>query len=136
MGLVASLSRPGGNLTGTTIMAVEMGPKRLDFIRQLVPNTSVIAMLINPNFPTALAEARGVQDAARTLGIEINVLNASTRLKSTRLSQISSSRKLALWWSERTRFCLDNVINSRGWQHAMPFPRCFSYVSSSKLAAY
>jgi ABC-type uncharacterized transport system substrate-binding protein len=77
-GLVASLARPGGNLTGTTIMAVEMGPKRLDFIRQLVPNTTAIVTLINPNFPTALAEARGVQDAARTLGIQINVLNAST----------------------------------------------------------
>src|SRR5947209_274758 len=75
-GLVASLARPGGNLTGTTIMAVEMGPKRLDLIRQLVPNTTAIAMLINPNFPTALAEARAVQDAARPLGMKIDVLNA------------------------------------------------------------
>jgi putative ABC transport system substrate-binding protein len=78
-GLVASLARPGGNLTGMTIMAVEMGPKRLDFIRQLVPNITAIAMLINPNFPTALAEARGVQDAARPFGIQITVLNASTK---------------------------------------------------------
>jgi putative ABC transport system substrate-binding protein len=77
-GLVASLARPGGNLTGTTIMAVEMGPKRLDFIRQLVPNATSLAMLINPNFPTAVAEARGVQDAARPLGIQIDVLNART----------------------------------------------------------
>jgi len=65
-GLVASLARPGGNLTGTTIMAVELGPKRLEFIRQLVPNSSAIAMLINRNFPMALSEARGVQDAARS----------------------------------------------------------------------
>jgi putative ABC transport system substrate-binding protein len=77
-GLVASLNRPGGNLTGTTIMAVEMGPKRLELIRELVPQASAFAMLINPNFPTALAEARGVQDAARTLGIQANVLIAST----------------------------------------------------------
>jgi putative ABC transport system substrate-binding protein len=77
-GLVASLARPGGNLTGTTIMAVEMGPKRLDFIRQLVPDATTVAMLINPNFPTAVAEARGVQDAARPLGIHIDVLNART----------------------------------------------------------
>jgi putative ABC transport system substrate-binding protein len=60
-------------------MAVEMGPKRPDFIRQLVPNITAIAMLINPNFPTALAEARGVQDAARPFGIQITVLNASTK---------------------------------------------------------
>jgi putative ABC transport system substrate-binding protein len=78
IGLVASLSRPGGNLTGTTIMAVDMVPKRLDFTCQLVPNATAIAMLINPNFPMALAEARGVQDAARTLGVQINVLNASS----------------------------------------------------------
>jgi putative ABC transport system substrate-binding protein len=77
-GLVASLSHPGGNLTGTTIMAVEMGPKRLDFIHQLVPKATAIAMLVNPSFPTALAETRVVQDAARARGIEITVLNAST----------------------------------------------------------
>jgi putative ABC transport system substrate-binding protein len=76
-GLVASLARPGGNLTGTTIMAVEMGPKRLDLIRQLVPNATAIAMLVNPKFPTALAEARGVQDAARPLGIQVSILNAT-----------------------------------------------------------
>jgi putative tryptophan/tyrosine transport system substrate-binding protein len=77
-GLVASLNRPGGNLTGTTIMAVEMGPKRLELVREIVPTATAIAMLINPNFPTALAEARDVQDAARTRGMHINVLNAST----------------------------------------------------------
>jgi putative tryptophan/tyrosine transport system substrate-binding protein len=77
-GLVASLGRPGGNLTGTTIMALEMASKRLDLARQLVPNPTAIAMLINPRFPTASAEAREVQNAARSLGIPINLLNAST----------------------------------------------------------
>jgi putative ABC transport system substrate-binding protein len=77
-GLVASLNRPGGNLTGTTIMAVEMGPKRLDLARQLVPNATAVAMLINPRFPTASAEAREVQNAARPVGIQINLVKAST----------------------------------------------------------
>jgi putative ABC transport system substrate-binding protein len=76
-GLVASLNQPGGNLTGTTIMAVEMGPKRLDLARQLVPNATAVAMLINPRFPTASAEADAVQDAARRAGIQINLLHAS-----------------------------------------------------------
>jgi putative ABC transport system substrate-binding protein len=57
-------------------MAVEMGPKRLDFIRQLVPDATTMAMLINPNFPPAVAEARGVEDAARRLGIRMDFLNA------------------------------------------------------------
>jgi putative tryptophan/tyrosine transport system substrate-binding protein len=78
IGLVASLNRPGGNLTGTTIMGVEMGPKRLDLVRQLVPNTTAIAMLINPNFPGSSTEVRDVQEAARSLGIQVYVLNATT----------------------------------------------------------
>ena len=77
-GLVASLSHPGGNLTGTTIMAVEMASKRLELARQLVPKASAIAMLTNPKFPAASAELRELQDAARPFGLQINVLNAST----------------------------------------------------------
>ena len=77
-GLVASFIRPGGNLTGTTIMTLEMASKRLDLVRQLVPNATAIGMLVNPKFPTASAEAREVQDAARSRGIQSNLLNAST----------------------------------------------------------
>ncbi|MFZ2081684.1 MAG: ABC transporter substrate-binding protein [Xanthobacteraceae bacterium] len=77
-GLVASLNRPGGNLTGTTIMGLQMGPKRLELFRQLVPNATVVTMLINPTLPTTSVEMRDVQDAARNLGIEISVLKAST----------------------------------------------------------
>jgi putative tryptophan/tyrosine transport system substrate-binding protein len=77
-GLVASLSRPGGNLTGATIMGQQLGPKRLELLRQLVPNATAIAMLTNPNFPVASAEARDVRNAAVNLGIQANVLNATT----------------------------------------------------------
>lgn len=78
-GLVASLNRPGSNLTGTTIMGLEMGPKRLELLRQLKPTATTVAMLLNPKFgSTALNEVRDVQDAGRTLGIQIIVLNAST----------------------------------------------------------
>ncbi len=77
-GLVASLNRPGGNLTGTTIMALQMGPKRLELLRQLLPNATAMTMLINPAFPTTSAEARELQDAARSLGLQMNVQNAST----------------------------------------------------------
>ena len=77
-GLVASFNRPGGNLTGTTIMGLQMGPKRLELFRLLLPNTTAMTMLINPALPTTSAEAREVQDAARALGLQMNVLNAST----------------------------------------------------------
>jgi putative ABC transport system substrate-binding protein len=77
-GLVASLNQPGGNVTGTTIMGIEMGPKRLDLVRQLVPNATSVGMLVNPKFPLGSAEARDVQGATRSLGMRFHVLFAST----------------------------------------------------------
>jgi putative tryptophan/tyrosine transport system substrate-binding protein len=77
-GLVASLNQPGSNVTGTTIMGIEMGPKRLDLVRQLVPNATSVAMLVNPKFPLGAAEARDVQGATRSLGMRFDVLFAST----------------------------------------------------------
>jgi putative ABC transport system substrate-binding protein len=79
LGLVASLSRPGGNATGVTQANVEIAPKRLQLLHELVPAARVIVLLINPTDP-ALAETatKEVQAAAHTLGLEIHVLNAST----------------------------------------------------------
>jgi putative ABC transport system substrate-binding protein len=96
-GLVASFNRPGGNLTGTTIMAVEMAPKRLELAHELVPNATAIAMLVNPNFPIALAEARGVQAAARPQGMQIYVPNAHTESEiDTAFTTIVEQRAAAL----------------------------------------
>ena len=77
-GLVASFNRPGGNLTGTTIMGVELGPKRLDILRQLIPTATTVAILVNPAFQLTAAEVRNVTDAAHNVGITVSVLNAST----------------------------------------------------------
>jgi putative tryptophan/tyrosine transport system substrate-binding protein len=78
LGLVASLNRPGGNLTGVTFLASDLGAKRLELLRQFAPNAKTIAMLMNPTYQPTAAEVRDVQAAARTLGLKINVLNAST----------------------------------------------------------
>src|SRR5260370_12425083 len=78
-GLVDSLNRPGGHITGVTLMAQEMGPKRLEFAHQLVPNGNALAALVNPKYPLALAEARDMQAAARSLGLQLAVLDASTQ---------------------------------------------------------
>jgi ABC-type uncharacterized transport system substrate-binding protein len=79
MGLVASLARPSGNLTGFNVLAVELASKRLELLRDLVPRASRIAVLVNPA-DTASAEAtlRDVDAAARTMGMQIQILNAST----------------------------------------------------------
>src|SRR6516164_2089366 len=79
VGFVANLARPGGNLTGVTILGVELGSKRLELLHELVPTATTIALLVNPTDP-ALSEpiTRGLQAAARTLGLELHVLHAST----------------------------------------------------------
>jgi ABC-type uncharacterized transport system substrate-binding protein len=78
-GLVDSLNRPAGNITGVTLMAQEMGPKRLELAHQLVPNGNAFAALVNPKFPLAVTEASDMQVAARSLGLQLAVLDASTQ---------------------------------------------------------
>ena len=68
IGLVASLNRPCGNLTGITNLNVEVGPKRLELMRELIPAATNIAVLVNPTSPIAEPFARAMQAAARTLG--------------------------------------------------------------------
>jgi ABC-type uncharacterized transport system substrate-binding protein len=77
-GLVASLSRPGGNLTGVTSLGVELGPKRLELLHELVPAATTIAILVNPANRSAEIQVRDIQAAARTLGLELHILRAST----------------------------------------------------------
>jgi putative ABC transport system substrate-binding protein len=78
VGLVASLSRPGGNVTGVTTLNVEVGPKRLELLHELVPTATVVALLVNPTSPAAQAQSRDMQAAARTLGLQLHVLHATT----------------------------------------------------------
>jgi putative ABC transport system substrate-binding protein len=77
IGLVTSLNRPGGNLTGFSFLNVEIGPKLVELLHEVVPAATMVAALINPTNPNADAWSAGLQAAARTLGLEINVLKAS-----------------------------------------------------------
>jgi putative ABC transport system substrate-binding protein len=77
-GLVASLARPGGNLTGFSIFARELNPKRLELLSELVPRARVIALLVNPNNANAERTIRDVQEAARTKGVQLPILRAGT----------------------------------------------------------
>ena len=78
IGLVASLNRPGGNLTGVTILNVEIVPKMLELLHEVVPTATTMAALVNPTNPNADTWSTSLQVAARTLGLELNVLRAST----------------------------------------------------------
>jgi putative tryptophan/tyrosine transport system substrate-binding protein len=75
-GLVASLNRPGGNVTGVNFFTGEIGAKRLELLRQLVPKATTIAMLVEPNHPSTEAERRDVQAAALAIGQQLLILDA------------------------------------------------------------
>jgi ABC-type uncharacterized transport system substrate-binding protein len=79
LGLVASLNRPGGNLTGTTTLTLEVGSKWLQLLHEMVTKATTFALLVNPSSPElAEAQARDLRAAAANLGVEIHVLQAST----------------------------------------------------------
>jgi putative ABC transport system substrate-binding protein len=78
MGLLASLSRPGGNITGVANLNLEVGPKKLELLHQLVPTANIIGLLVNPANHNNEIRSNDMQAAAHTLGVEVDVLRAST----------------------------------------------------------
>jgi putative ABC transport system substrate-binding protein len=77
-GLVASLARPGGNLTGVEMFTVELTAKRLELLSELLPQSRVIALLVNPNNPISENYTQNAQEAARAKGVQLHVVKAST----------------------------------------------------------
>ena len=78
MGLIATLNRPGGNLTGVTSLNVQVTPKRLEILHEMVPTAALIAVLLNPTSPTAGSQLRNLQAAADALGVRLHILHASS----------------------------------------------------------
>ena len=78
IGLVASFNRPGGNVTGVSVLIERLGAKRFGLLREIVPSAALIAVLLNPTEPTFDAQLNDVQEAAQAIGQRIEVLRAST----------------------------------------------------------
>jgi ABC-type uncharacterized transport system substrate-binding protein len=78
VGLVASLNRPGGNVTGVSLLSWPLTPKRLELVRELVPAAAVVGVLVNPTAANAEIESREIQAAARAIGQQIRVLSATS----------------------------------------------------------
>jgi putative ABC transport system substrate-binding protein len=78
LGLVASLNRPGANVTGITMLAAELAPKQLQLLRELIPNAALLGALADPAFPGTQFIVKDLQAAARTLGLQLIVVNART----------------------------------------------------------
>ena len=77
LGVVDSLSRPGGNLTGVSSLSVEVSPKRLEFMHEVFPTAAVFGVAVNPSSPTAGSQLKSLYAAAETLGVRLHVLHAS-----------------------------------------------------------
>ena len=77
LGLAASYNRPGGNATGMSILNTTLEPKRLGLLRELVPGATAIGVLVNPNFPPAAGQVSDVENAARAIGVHVQVFRAN-----------------------------------------------------------
>jgi putative tryptophan/tyrosine transport system substrate-binding protein len=138
-GLVASLNRPGGNVTGVSNLATTLEPKRLGLLRDLVPQAATFGVLLNPTFPAAASQLGDMQEAARTLGLQIHVLQASIdREIETAFDSIAQHRIPAL------AVAADPFFNSRrdklaalAARHAVPAMYAFrEFAAAGGLMSY
>jgi putative ABC transport system substrate-binding protein len=95
LGLVASYNRPGGNATGMSILNSELEPKRLGLLLELMPQATNVGVLLNPRFPLFEGQSRDVQDAARALGLQIQVLRADTEREIEAAFETVAQRRMA-----------------------------------------
>jgi putative ABC transport system substrate-binding protein len=135
LGLVASLNRPGGNVTGVSFFATALEARRLDLLHQLIPQATVIGLLVNPNFPGSAFQLRDVQDAARTLRHPIHVLNASTSNESTRRSLPSPNSASTRSSSRAIHSSSPSHTKSSHLRHATRCPRFTHSANTSRAAA-
>jgi ABC-type uncharacterized transport system substrate-binding protein len=136
-GLVASLSRPGGNATGVTLFTVELEAKRLELLRQLSPSLTVVAALINPSNPNAEDVTSYLQSAAKALGLEVRLLNAASEAQlDTVLGNLPKANAMLVgndpfFVSQRAKIIAATARNSLPTiYHAREFP------ASGGLASY
>jgi putative ABC transport system substrate-binding protein len=97
LGLVASLNQPGGNATGVAVFVISLLPKRLELLRELLPTATSIGLLMNPNAPAAESQLAEVQDAARSLGVRLDVVHAANEREiEAAVSSLAERRPSAL----------------------------------------
>ena len=124
LGLVASLARPGGNLTGINFLSVELAAKRLELLRELVPAAARVAVLVNPA-EAAITETtvRDVQAAARAMGLQIRIVNASnSREIVAAFAMLASERPDAIFVGPALLWSA-GACNWPTWRRAMRSPR-------------
>ena len=133
-GLVASLNRPGGNATGLNLLTSELTAKRLELMRQLLPGTAKVAVLINPNSPEVAPQLADVQSASRAAGQPILILNASNESDFDTAFAALAQTGPTHSWSPMMRSSSTAATRSSRWRHIMPFPPSTTGASTQPLA--
>jgi putative ABC transport system substrate-binding protein len=139
LGLVPSLSRPGGNLTGLSQLNNALGSKRLELIRELVPNATSIAYLVNPNNPNTLANTRDIQAAAKSLGTQLHVLRANSEEEFGTAFEAAARLRVEAILIASDPFFLDrrDLLVALAARHAVPtFYTIRAYAAAGGLASY
>jgi putative tryptophan/tyrosine transport system substrate-binding protein len=131
-GQVASLARPTGNLTGVSLLTVELMPKRLELLSELVPQARVIALLVNPNNANAERIIRGVEEAARAKGVQLSILKASSAREIDTAFATLVQRQAGALVVGSDIFLTAGATSSSRSHRAMPFRRSESCASSQR----
>jgi putative ABC transport system substrate-binding protein len=139
LGLVASLSRPGGNVTGVTQLGLELAPKRLEVLHELLPTARVMALLVNPTNQAAAERAsRAVLSAAETLGLKLHVLNATSERDFDGVFEnlIQLQRQAVSYSAAAMHYWPAAAASSLRWRFGTRCPRWAQTASLSRLAAW
>jgi putative ABC transport system substrate-binding protein len=132
LGLVASLNRPGGNVTGATFYGSQLSSKQLELLHELVPKAVMIGVLVNPNAPeNAEPQIRDLQTAANVLGLRLHVLNVGSEVDANMaFATLVAQRADALFVTADAFFRSRREPLSR-WRRVIVFPRCTLSANSS-----
>jgi len=139
LGLVASLNRPGGNITGVTQLSSELLSKRLGLLHDVLPVAATIGFLRDQNYPGSDSQARDLQEAARTLGLQVHVVNAATDAEiDTAFASFANLRVGALVVGAGTLFTRQaKQLVTLAARHALPtFYQYREYVAAGGLISY
>ena len=129
-GLVASLNRPGGNATGVTIFGTAAVTKRMQLLKEVAPQATVIGFLMNPTNPNGDSEMKAAQTAASSLGKELLVLRASSEGEIDAAFATMKEQRVAHFLAPPTRFYLGGATRLPRWQPIIGYPRSTTFQNS------
>jgi putative tryptophan/tyrosine transport system substrate-binding protein len=134
-GIVPSLNRPGGNITGITTLGVELGAKRLELLREILPANAAFTLLVNPTNPNAARQIEEIQTAARALGVRPLILYASSPNDIETAFSDMPRQEIGGFLTTADHYFFDRSTVSSHWSLANPFPPFIRIDSSPKPAA-